>query len=173
MKINILGFAGSGKSSLAERLSQELSLPVLYLDTLCWLPGWKERSREEQRALLQAFLDKNPGQWVIDGNYSKNLFEERMASADLIIFLNYNRFRCLYRILKRRIMFSGKDRPSMTQGCKERITLAFLKAAFWDSRKPSSVAKFRKVQAAYPDKFHEIKTPRQLEVWLKKTFGLQ
>ena len=74
-KIQIIGFSGSGKSTLAGILAERLSLPVLYLDTVYWLPGWKERSREEQSEILGKFLADHPHGWVIDGNYRKNHYD--------------------------------------------------------------------------------------------------
>ncbi len=41
-KIQIIGFAGSGKSTLASKLAERFSLPVLYLDTVSWLPVQKK-----------------------------------------------------------------------------------------------------------------------------------
>ena len=43
MKIAILGTSGSGKSTLAKRLGERYGLPVLYMDTVHFLPGWVER----------------------------------------------------------------------------------------------------------------------------------
>ena len=167
-KIQIIGFAGSGKSTLAGTLAERFSLPVLYLDTVFWLPGWQMRSREEQRKIVADFLAAHPDGWVIDGNYSKNHFDERMKEADIIIFLNFNRWRCLWRIVKRRIMFKGKTRASMTEGCDEKISFDFLKAAFWTSRLPKATEKFKNIRAHYADKLVELKNPRQVDEFLSK-----
>ena len=121
MKIQIIGFSGSGKSTLAGELARKYNLPVLYLDTVFWLPGWQMRPREEQSAILADFLSAHPDGWVIDGNYTKNHYDERMEAADWIIFLNFNRFLCLYRIIKRNIIYKNRTRESMTVGCDEKI----------------------------------------------------
>ena len=47
MKIAIIGYSGSGKSTMAKRISERFGLPVLYLDTVHGLPGWEERERED------------------------------------------------------------------------------------------------------------------------------
>ncbi|STR39392.1 DNA topology modulation protein [Klebsiella michiganensis] len=41
MKINVVGTSGVGKSTLARRLAQELSLPYIEMDVLYWLPSGK------------------------------------------------------------------------------------------------------------------------------------
>lgn len=77
MRIAIIGYSGSGKSTLAAQLGQSYGVPVLHLDSVHWLPGWVERAREEEKALVRAFLDRNES-WVIDGNYSALYYEERL-----------------------------------------------------------------------------------------------
>lgn len=169
VKIQIIGFSGSGKSTLAKQLSERFSLPVIYLDTVFWLPGWKMRDREEQTAILEEFLETNKDTgWVIDGNYSKNCYDRRMEEADTILFLNYNRFLCLYRILKRRIVFAGKNRFSMTVGCDEKIDWEFIKWSMWDSRTKEARKKRQLLKETYPDKFTELKSPRELQKYLSK-----
>ena len=167
MKIQILGFSGSGKSTLAETLSERLSLPVIYLDTVFWLPGWQMRPREEQTEILTRFLDEHEGGWVIDGNYTKNCYDRRMQEADRILFLNFNRFLCLWRILKRNHMYQGKSRASMTVGCDEKIDWEFIKWSFWDSRTKKSLAKYQLLRETYGDKFIELKNPKMVNAFLE------
>ena len=75
MKIAIIGYSGSGKSTLAKRLSKMYSSPILYLDTVNFEAGWKERNREEAREIVRKFM-KNDS-WIIDGNYREFYQEER------------------------------------------------------------------------------------------------
>ncbi len=169
MKIQVIGFSGSGKSTLAGELAGRYHLPVIYLDTVFWLPGWVMRPREEQSELLGQFLKDHPDGWVIDGNYTKNHYDERMESADIILFLNYNRFLCLWRILKRNLMYRGKTRASMTVGCDEKIDWPFIKWAFWNSRTKQAMEKFHRLKALYPKKFVELTSPRQLRQYLDRS----
>ena len=164
MKIAIVGYSGSGKSTLARFLSEELRAPVLYLDTVHWLPGWKERPREETRAIVQKFLDENDS-WIIDGSYGKVHYQRRMDEADKIIFLNFNRFTCLRRAFKRRKEYKGKNRFSMTEGCEERISWQFFWWLIWTGRTKKRREKFKALQRAYPDKITVIKNQRQLDAW--------
>ena len=43
MKIAVLGYSGSGKSTLARKLGELYGVPVLHLDAVQFLPGWRER----------------------------------------------------------------------------------------------------------------------------------
>ena len=127
MKIAIVGYSGSGKSTLARRLGEYHHAEVLHLDTVHHLPGWKERDRESEKQIVEAFLDEHAA-WVIDGNYSKLFYERRMEEADRIVMLLFNRFSCLYRAYKRYRKYKGKTRPDMAEGCGEKMDRAF---AWW------------------------------------------
>ena len=81
MKIAIIGFAGSGKSTLATKLSRIYNLPLLHMDKISFYPNWVENTNEERITLLSKFLKENPNGWIIDGNYSKVLFDKRMEEA--------------------------------------------------------------------------------------------
>ncbi len=122
-KILIIGSPGSGKSTFGKRLSEKLNIPLIHLDRLWWKEGWVERSREEFDALLVNELLKD--KWIIDGNYGRTV-ELRLQYADTVIFFDYNRFLCLWRILKRVITNYGKNRDDMGKGCPERFDLEFM-----------------------------------------------
>ena len=164
MKIAVIGYSGSGKSTLAGRLGEALELPVLHLDTVHWLPGWKTRDMDERMAMVAGFLDKNSVQgWVIDGNYTKLSYERRMEEADRIIFLDYPALRCLVRAYKRYFKYKGKSRASMTMGCEEKIDLEFIKWILHDGRTRETKAKYERLAKRYPEKFIRCKNDRQLE----------
>lgn len=48
-----------------------------------------------------------------------------MEAADTIIYLDFPSIVCLWGIFKRRIMYSGKKRPDITEGCNEKIDWEF------------------------------------------------
>lgn len=165
MKIAVIGYSGAGKSTLAKFLSERYAEPVLYLDTLHWLPNWQPRPLEESLALLQNFLEEHDG-WVIDGSYGKLHFDRRLQEADQIVFLNFNRFVCLYRACKRNWQYRGKTRESMTQDCKERISGEFLWWLLYSGRTKRRREKFKKLGRIYADKWVEIRTKKQLNAYM-------
>ncbi len=65
MKIAILGYSGSEKSTLAGQLADYYKIPVLFLDTVQFLPNWVERDKNEGRSIVWDFMQNNS--WVIDG----------------------------------------------------------------------------------------------------------
>ena len=132
-RVIIIGSAGSGKSTLAQQLGDKLHLPVVHLDKYYWKPNWVPTPNEEWDRIVEAFTSED--HWIIDGNYSRTM-DIRMKRADLIIFLDMPRWLCLYRILKRRIMYHKKTRPDMNDGCQEKIDYEFFKWV-WNYRKRS------------------------------------
>lgn len=126
-RIIIIGSPGSGKSTLSQKLSDKLRLPVVHLDKLWWKSGWVESSREEFDQKLDAVL--NEDKWIIDGNFSRTL-PKRLERADTVIFLDYPTLTCVYRVLKRIVTCRGKTRDDMAEGCPERFDLEFLKYVF-------------------------------------------
>ena len=81
MRIAIIGYSGAGKSTLARALGERYACPVLHLDALHFLPGWKERGDGDALSLLLPRLQEKS--WVIDGNYGSLAYWERMELADL------------------------------------------------------------------------------------------
>ena len=167
MKIAILGYCGSGKSTLAQHLGGFYEIPVLHFDCVHWLPGWVERDRGETGRIVAEFLDANDS-WVMDGNYTRHHFDRRMAEADTIVILTFNRFACLYRALKRLHTYRGKNRASMTEGCPEKVDWPFVKWILWQGRGKKQKTIFRDVADRYPEKCVILKNQRQLTAYTRR-----
>ncbi len=123
-RILLIGCGGSGKSTLARRLGEKTGLPVVHLDQLFWLPGWRERSREEFDAALDQWLQQD--RWIIDGNYDRTL-PKRLQRCDAVIWLDFSRRTCLCGVIRRVLNNRGKTRADMAAGCPERFDAAFMK----------------------------------------------
>ena len=63
--------------------------------------------------------------WIMDGTYGGTL-EARLDKCDTIIFLDFPRFVCLYRALKRFLMYRRSNREDIPEGCPERLSFEFL-----------------------------------------------
>lgn len=123
-RIAIIGSGGAGKSTLARKIGKQLQIEVVHLDRLFWKPDWVMSSKEEQKALYQPLI--NQMAWIIDGNYGETM-DIRLQEADTVIYLDFSRMLCIYRVLKRRFQYHKQSRPDMADGCLERLDFTFLK----------------------------------------------
>lgn len=121
-KILIIGCCGSGKSTLANEIYSKTKLPLIHLDKIYYKPKWEKTPRYEWETKV-ANLCKSD-KWIIDGNYI-NTLELRATAADMIIFLDISRWKCLYRAILRVIIPSKRNRPDMANDCTERFDLQF------------------------------------------------
>lgn len=64
-------------------------------------------------------------EWIMDGNFGGTR-EMRIHACDTVIFLDMPRWLCMYRILKRTILYHGKTRPDMADGCDEHLDMEFI-----------------------------------------------
>lgn len=162
MKLALIGYAGSGKSTFAHRCAALWGCKAMYLDALHWLPGWTERPKEEELSMIRAFMDGHSG-WVIDGNYSHLLWERRLKEADAIVFFNFPRLVCLWQAFRRYRAYRGQTRPDMGQGCREKLDWEFARWILWDGRIKRRRQGYRQAKQQYPGKFYTVKTHRQAE----------
>lgn len=170
MKISILGYSGSGKSTFAAKLGKHYYCEVLYLDTVHWLPDWRERDREDEKRIIGNFLSEHPS-WVLDGNYRHSLQERRLEESDHIYIFQFNRFRCLYRVLRRYFKYWGLSRESMTEGCQEKIDFEFVCWILFEGRNKKHRQHYREVQRKYGCKVTVIRNPGELKRLERTLFG--
>jgi adenylate kinase family enzyme len=99
-RILVYGVTGSGKSTLARALGEILGIPVLDADHLCWRPGWVQIPKDEQRALFDRLTRTDA--WILDAAYNvwRDLVLQR---TDLVVALDYPRWRSLTRLLWRTV----------------------------------------------------------------------
>ena len=122
-RILVIGSGGAGKSTLSRRLGERLGLEVLHLDAFYWLPGWVETPKDEWRRTVEGLCARES--WVMDGNFSGTL-DLRLTACDTVVFLDVPRAVCLWRVLKRLVMYRNTPRPDMAAGCGEKFDPKFL-----------------------------------------------
>lgn len=126
-RIMIIGNNGSGKSTFASQLGKKLRREVVHLDGLFHLPNGKRMENKEWDKIQAELVKKK--EWIIDGTYLRTL-DTRLKEADTIIFLDSPKWICLYRIIKRRIIYRKEIRPDLPKYMKERVSFRLLQKLF-------------------------------------------
>lgn len=124
-RIMIVGQPGSGKSTLARGLGEVTGLPVVHIDHIHWMPGWRERPRDEKTLLCHAVEAGEA--WIFEGGHSAT-WANRLARSEMLIWLDLPLALRLWRVVWRAIRFQGRTRPDVPKGCPEgyhRETLPF------------------------------------------------
>jgi adenylate kinase family enzyme len=101
MKILIIGSVGSGKTTLAKKLSKKLEIPYYEIDSIVYNDTKKEKRLTPEQDNIIKNINKNTS-WIIEGTLRKNL-NYLLDLSDKIIYLNTNYNIRKIRIIKRYI----------------------------------------------------------------------
>ncbi|PGS49382.1 DNA topology modulation protein FlaR [Bacillus sp. AFS041924] len=103
-KIHIIGSVGSGKTTLARKMSTELNIPHYELDNVVWKRrmGHKDLMRsEKERELHLNKLISSSDTWIVEGVHNDEWVTNSFEKAELIIFLDTSYSVRTYRIIRR------------------------------------------------------------------------
>ena len=98
-RLIVIGTTCTGKSTLAQELSERGGLAFVELDALYWEPGWTPAARDVfQQRVRDAIA---AGRWVIAGNYTGQQQEISWPQAQTIIWLDLPLRLVLRRVVQR------------------------------------------------------------------------
>jgi hypothetical protein len=100
-RIHIIGGAGSGKTTLAQKLSSRLDIPYYEMDVIGWEGGFgAERSLETRvRDIHQIAMQAH---WITEGSFI-GWTDELFQRADVIVWLDLSWSVARWRIITRHI----------------------------------------------------------------------
>lgn len=165
-RICIIGGSGTGKTTLAKNLGEQLNLPVYHIDGIHHLENWKIRDKEERDRIILEKVDKD--KWIIDGTYNSTL-KQRLEKADYVIYLDYSTLAQVKGVLGRFVKNHGKEKQEIP-GCKEKLDWQF----FWwvvNWRKDKRQKIIEAIQEVDNNKLHIFKTRKELNKWYVNQFG--
>lgn len=105
-KIYIIGSVGSGKTTLAKKLSSNLNIKAYELDKVVWDDdnGNIKRSDEEVFKILNKILEEES--WIIE-DVGRSKFIEGVKQADIVYYIDFSAVtiykRCILRWIKQKI----------------------------------------------------------------------
>jgi adenylate kinase family enzyme len=123
MKIALMGCSGSGKSTFAKELEEELGYPMIELDSFFHLPNWQEKPYELFKSEVSQLLDRSEklaGGWIVDGNYLSKLGDLITSRADVVIWFNLPKAEVMSRVIKRSLR-RAFTREELWNGNRESI----------------------------------------------------
>lgn len=97
---------------------------LIHLDCEYWQPSWTKTLKEVWVEKQKGFIKGK--KWIIDGNYNSSM-ELRFAAADLVIFLDINRYICMWSAFKRQ----GKKRSDLPDYLEEKMNFEFVDFLKW------------------------------------------
>lgn len=164
-KILIIGGPEMGKSTLANKLSEQLDLPVCHIDAINYKENWIQRDKKERDDIILKKV--NEEKWILDGLYKETL-QESMEKSDLIIILWFSKYTQLKGIFKRHIKNKEKEREDIP-GCIDKLELEFIKFTLrYKTRMQPIIDDI--LQGRYIDKVLMFKKQKELNKWYEKTF---
>lgn len=165
MRIALMGCSGSGKSTFAKELEDELGYPRLELDSYFHLPGWEQKPDVQFKSEVQDFLGKSErdaGGWIVDGNYLSKLEDLVISRADVVIWFNLPKSIVMSRVIRRSIRRAA-TREELWNGNRESFRNLFT----WNPE--TNIIRWSWTQySAYVDKLKALanKAPKDQE-WLE------
>ena len=126
-------------------MSLRTGLPVVHLDRYYWRAAWDPTPAGEWTEVVADLLRAEG--WIMDGNY-RGTMAQRIEAAATVIFLNFPRTICVWRIIKRRVRSLVTPREDLPNGCRDRLTREFL-TYIWGhaaTRVPKILERLQRVQ---------------------------
>lgn len=162
-KIAIVGAPGTGKTTLANNLSEIYKIPATHIDGIHHLKNWEIRDKEERDKIILEIASRD--EWIIDGTY-KSTLRDRFERADLIIWLDFSTLAQLKGVLGRYLKNKGKEKPEIP-GCKEKMDFEFFSYVYRYNKNKRRVI-VDNLEGIDKNKILVFKNRNKLNKWLKQ-----
>ena len=168
-RIVVVGAAGAGKSTLAERLACILNCPFVEPDALFWDANWTPAPPDVFHARVAAALHGD--RWTFGGNYSA-VRDIVWGRADTLIWLDYS-LPIIFQRLLRRSLRHIILREELWNGNRETWRGQFLSrdSLFWyvlrtHARRRREIPLALRQPAYQHLQARRFRTPRETARWL-------
>lgn len=162
-RVSVIGCPGSGKTTFTNELGAILGREVVHLDKLLWGANWQMLPYEQRKVIHDDLIYADS--WLIDGMWKSHL-PERLDRTTLVVFLDYKRRVSMWRAIKRRIKYRGKQRDDIAEGCLEKLDNYFLHY-IWTFRSKSRPLILQQLSDRPNLAVVTLSTPKQTEYFLQ------
>ena len=162
-RIAIVGAPGTGKTTLANILSEIYNIPATHIDGIHHLENWVTRNQEERDQIILKVVQQE--KWIIDGTY-KSTVRARFESADLIIWLDFSTLAQIKGVMQRYLKNKGIEKPEIP-GCKEKMDKEFFTYVLkYNKNKRRFIVE--NLEGIDKEKLIVFKNRRQVNKWIKE-----
>ncbi|CAH1538765.1 Adenylate kinase [Vibrio owensii] len=166
-KVAVFGKPGSGKSTVSKVLAQMSGLPLHQLDSIVYKPNGEFVAREEFDSVHDDILQSES--WVIDGLGPLRSFNERLAAADTLVYIDIPYSVSYWFVTKRFLkgLFvkpeGWPDGSSVLKGTLNSYKMLKLSPKFWNDEFTSKLMEYASNKEVYI-----IKTVSELNEFVSK-----
>ena len=161
-KIVIVGVSASGKSTLARALSEKTGIPVTFMDSIMWKPGWVYVGDDETNKALEEITSGDT--WLLESYITKGSFANVFERVETIIYLDYPRYVAFLRYIKRWWQHRENPREEIP-GCPEKLNLEFA-FRIWKKVEVSGLNEFLR-DSSYESKILRFQSVKETKDFLK------
>lgn len=168
MKIALIGYNATGKTTLGLEIARRLSIAHMSLDDVRYSLDGEESNLEEAVKRVEAFLDNNDS-WVIDGNQPRLSERRKLDEADIIILFDFNRIQSLKWAIKRHRenKRKGLEKP------REKVGYDYILYTLHGGRTWRQRAHWNRILTRHKDKTIVLKKPCDIDSLLNGRFSLK
>lgn len=160
-KIIVIGDAGRGKTTFAEKLSEKLGIPKYSTDDYYWETKFsKARSVEESNEMARQCFEKDA--WIVEGG-SRRMLRIGLPKADRIFYLNHKSFLHQVWVICKRSY--GRENETL-KNTFDLIVYQFKKRNKIGKHK--NVESFEDMISPYEDKIVKINSFKEIDDFLEK-----
>jgi adenylate kinase family enzyme len=121
-RVVVIGTTGSGKSTVAERLSAQTGLRIIELDALYWGRDWQGVPVDLFRHRVER--ETRDGGWIVVGNYGQ-VRDLVWPAADTLVWLDLPLSLVMWRLVRRTIRRAATKEELWGTGNRESFVNAF------------------------------------------------